>query len=293
MTSIQDVLARVQTTDIRPDSREEKKILEYLASVFLRDFPVGKQPYCLDANQATQYAETRALIWMKLWSKGRADQLEEDCRRARVSVASIDALKKHEYPLPFESHNHLLGAMRALAEAIKKDAPALGSDFKVIISGSGTTFYSENPNKPGKFFDQVARSGKQAGDIDMAIASDDVRKMQRHFGRPPNYLGCMWGSTLTLQAFPSLKDFYMRWGNNPHGALIGAGKKKYYDRDIGIVTFCLDWKDAAPYSRNWRKDYVYDAAQDKILPTGTKIGGGKLCRYGRWCTRCDCHHEHE
>lgn len=291
MSSFQGILQEVSSSSIRPGSQREKAILEILEGWFLQDFPVGRSPYRLTDVEAKYMASIRAMTWMKLFSKGRADQLKEDMRQAHVSHDSMLRMLNHECPLAFEGRRQLHSMMRAIAGAIKRDLGS--SDFKVIITGSGTTFYSENPRKQGHFFDREARSGSKAGDIDVGIACSDVRKIQQHFGNiRPNYLGgAMWGSNLTLQAFPSLQDFYMEWGNHPY-VRIGTGSQKRYNRDIGIVTYNLDWHEVAPYSRFWRKDYVYDAATDEIKESQSFSGGGKLCRYGRACTRPDCCYEH-
>merc|ERR1711941_194808 len=106
-----------------------------------------------------------------------------------------------------------------MARAIATDAPALDREFRLIITGSGTSFYSENPDKEGKFFDRDGSRGKQAGDIDVALACKDLRKIQQHFGTArPNYFGDgMWGASMTLSKFGSLRPhFYTKWGNHPY-----------------------------------------------------------------------------
>jgi hypothetical protein len=178
----------------------------------------------------------------------------------------MNALKTHQYPLPFKSHADFLGMLRAIARAIHNDCPELNKEFRLIIAGSGSTFYSENPSKQGKFFDKEGSYGKAAGDIDVALACKDLRKIQRHFGtrRPNMFDDAMWGSSCTLNNFPSLRHFYQEWGNHPY-VKIGEGNRKRYNRDIGILTFNFDWKDASTYSQWWVKDYVYDAKTDTIM----------------------------
>merc|ERR1712046_523933 len=101
------------------------------------------------------------------------------------------------------------------------------------------------------------------GDIDVAIACNDLTQIKQHFGsKSPKYFG-MWGTSATLEKFPSLRDFFMTWGNHPYED-IGAGNKKRFNRDIGIVTLSFDSKLASTHSKWWVKDFVYDAAIDNM-----------------------------
>jgi hypothetical protein len=191
--------------------------MEKIKQEFLADFRVGQPPYNYTAAQAQNLASIRALVWWTLHSKNKSAQLQADQRRAGVSDASMRALKAHQYPLPFQSRDALLSMCRAIRKAIQKDAPALGSDFKLIVSGTGTHFYSENPDKPGHHFDKNA---SDPSDIDVALAFRDLNKTLQHFGsapfNDPKFGSIQWGASATLRAFPSLKDFYKTFGEHPY-----------------------------------------------------------------------------
>jgi hypothetical protein len=182
--------------------------------------------------------------------------------------------------------------LRDIAKSISRDAPTLGRGLKLILSGSCTTFYSENPSKAGKFFDKEARQGPKAGDIDVAIVCRDPQKLEQHFGGPPTNRFGTWGSNSTMKAFPSLRDIYKTWGNHPFLKLY-VDNPKYFNRDIGIVTLSFDWHKASTYSRWWKRSYMFDPSIDDIkVPRTSLVGGGMLCPYGSACTRRDCFCEH-
>jgi hypothetical protein len=246
------------------DSTRESAILEKLKQLFLADFSVGQAPYNYTAEKAQKMASIRALAWWTLYSKNKSGQLQADQSRAGVSDASMRALKAHQYPLPFKSRNDLLSMCRAIRTAIQKDAPDLGSDVKILVSGSGGMFYSENPDKPGHHFD---KNPSDLSDIDVALAFRDLNKALQHFGSPPyspKFGSIQWGASATLGAFPSLKDFYNTFGEHPYSR-IGDRHNKIYKREIGIVTLNFNWHLSSTSSKHWAKDYVYDAATDTIL----------------------------
>jgi len=247
------------------DSRRESELLERLKQKFLEDFPVGQAPYYYTAEKAQKFAHDRALAWWKLYSKNKSGQLQADQSRAIVSDASMRALQAHEYPLPFKSRNDLISMCRAIRAAIQKDAPALGSGLKIIVSGSGTCFYSENPDKPGHHFD---RNASDLSDIDVALGFRDLDKVLQHVGKQPfndpKFGSIQWGASATLKAFPSLKEVYNTFGEHPYQK-IGNPNQKIYKREIGIITLNFNWKLSSTCSKQWAKDYVYDAATDAIL----------------------------
>jgi len=238
--------------------------LEKLKHLFLADFKVGKFPYKYTAAQAQKLAGIRALAYWTLHSESTRGQLHADQRRAGVSDESMCALKAHQYPLPFKSRDDLLSMFRAIRKAIQTDAPALSSNFKIIVCGSGTVFYSENPKKPGHHFD---KNPSDPSDIDVALAFPDLNKVLQHFGSKPSspsFGDKAWGADPTLCAFPSLKDFYKTFGDHPYQK-IGDRSHKIYKREIGIVTYNFNWHQSSTSSARWAKDYVYDAATDAIL----------------------------
>jgi len=262
VSPIRDLVAGVNGKSV--DSTRESEILEKLKQEFLADFRVGQPPYNYTATQAQNLANIRAWVWWTLHSKNKSAQLQADQRRAGVSDTSMRALKAHQYPLPFKSRDDLLAMLRAIRKAIQKDAPALSSNFKIIVCGSGTVFYSENPKKPGHHFD---KNPSDPSDIDVALAFPDLNKVLQHFGSKPSspsFGDKAWGADPTLRAFPSLQDFYKTFGDHPYQK-IGDRNQKIYKREIGIVTYNFNWHQSSTSSARWAKDYVYDAATDAIL----------------------------
>ena len=114
----------------------------------------------------------------------RKGNILQDLQTANVSLNDYNKMVIKEKPLGFSDKDEYIRCMEDLMRAIDKSLKGyidskisnLGEKinlnqqvdqkklYKLILTGTSTTFYSENPQKPGNYFDNNKKS-----DIDIAV----------------------------------------------------------------------------------------------------------------------------
>jgi hypothetical protein len=109
-------------------------------------------------------------------------QLMKDARAAGVDDANLQAMLNREKPLSFKSKEQFQQFQREFGEAARADG--FDGPMDVSMSGSSTSFYSNNPKKPGHFFDRDPvknplahdKPGAQfeVSDVDLSVKSKSL-----------------------------------------------------------------------------------------------------------------------
>jgi len=231
---------------------------DFLVAEFLGDF----KPKIWPEDKRHKLARIRMNTWWRLFAKDAAGKRQAHQRQAGVTDSSMEAIRLHRYPLGMSSRQQLLDFFRDIRKAIGTDS----GPFYLILTGSSTTFYSENPDKQDgdkeHYFD---KDPKNPGDYDVSLVFKDLNSFRTKFSSPPTVkFGEYWGATQTYRAFPALQEFYSKWANHPYVG-IGNPSSKVFKRDVGIITLNYNWHDAGTACKWWKKDYVYDSVKDTVL----------------------------
>lgn len=241
---------------------EEAKVEAYLVKQHFKQDFVKRFP----TPQAEALAKHRAKVYMWLFSRKYEAYRISALAQASIEKAALLNIIYHRCPLGMETWQ-MLGMFRGLARCI----PAKFGAFKIILTGSSTTFFSENPDKPGHFFDKNrlvpdAKGKQDLGDYDLAIAFADRSHFIAHAGEPPDTpYGPAWLPSKSVKVL-DLVEFYRVWGNHPFDKKLGGTiSQKHFNRDIGIVILGYSWTEAGTACNFWKKDFVYDSIQDKVL----------------------------
>jgi hypothetical protein len=246
--------------EVRNDLSDEDKASykEFLVSQFLGDF----KPKIWPEDTRRKLARIRMNTWWRLFAKDAAEKRQAHQKQAGVANDSMQAIRLHQYPLGMSSRHQLLDFFRDIRKAIGTDS----GPFSLILTGSSTTFYSENPDKQDgdkeHYFD---KDPKNPGDYDVSLVFKDLTAFRTKFSHPPTVkFGEFWGASQTYTAFPALQEFYSKWANHPY-VRIGDPSRKIFKRDVGIITLNYNWHDAGTACKWWKKDFVYDSVKDTVL----------------------------
>ena len=132
--------------------------------------------------------------------------LDSSLNQAGVSKARFNAMLNKEYPLAFENADQYKQFQKELNDVM--NSSGLGQ-ARADITGSSTTFFSENPNKTlGHHFDADGLS-----DVDIMISGESVPTLMNKGGvktahpTQPNH----FGEKRTHRVFPELDQFAARW----------------------------------------------------------------------------------
>lgn len=242
---------------------QAREIRKYLAKQFAWDF----DSRFFDKDTRHRLANIRASIWWRLFSPSQSGTRWKDLRQAKISKWALRNIRHHICPLGFKSRKQLGEMMMDL----HKQIPAKWGPHKIVLAGSSTMFYSENPKKtiPEKniwhWFDKV-----KSGDYDLAISFDDPKKVRADLPKPSSaQWGEYWGTTKATEAL-HLRRFYSKWGHHPFKKFPRA--KTILDRDVGLLILNYDYANSGTRCSFWKKDYVWDSkTRDFIKP-----------KYGVW-----------
>jgi len=240
----------VMNSDLSDEQIED--IRGHLHHKFLPDFSF------LDPCNQEKLAWMRAEVWLRIYAKN----YQADRKKLKdLGDDDIEKIRYHQCPVGMKQHQ-----MMAMFGHIAKCVPKECGPFKIILTGSSTTIWSENPEKKGvsglHYFD---KAGHGDSDFDFALSFGDQDQLRQTIGQPAmGKFGEYWGSSQTVGKFPELKSFYEKWGKHPYiQDLRGQGKK--FNRDIGIVILGYSWHNAGTASKFWKRDFVYDPATGKLV----------------------------
>jgi hypothetical protein len=133
--------------------------------------------------------------------------LPRDMARAHVSTAQLEQMRKHLCPLGFQDPRQYQAFRRALREHLH--AAGL-DDVDVGLTGTASTFYSENPSKPsGHFFDE---EGPFTSDIDMNLSGPSVLRKIRDAGKKPHpTIPSIYRTRDVYDVYPEILEFSRKW----------------------------------------------------------------------------------
>lgn len=135
----------------------------------------------------------------------RSTLFVRDLQSSGTAMQRIAWMDTKRCPLSFDHPTQYQKFQGELASLLK--GLDLG-DATVVLTGTATTFYSENPSKPlGHFFDQLPN---EPGDLDLGVGSDRLVERMRASGQKPT--GTLWGMEKTVSVVTELQTFAARWG---------------------------------------------------------------------------------
>jgi len=239
----------VMNSDLSDEQIED--IRGHLHHKFLPDFSF------LDPCNQEKLAWMRAEVWLRIYAKN----YQADRKKLKdLGDDDIEKIRYHQCPVGMKQ-NQLMTMFGHIAQCVPEEC----GPFNIILTGSSTTIWSENPDKFGgsdlHYFDKN-RPG--ASDFNFALSFGDQDKLRRKIGQPAKTkFGEHWNCYRTVDKFPELKSFYKKWGNHPYIQDL-RGQNKMFDRDIGIIILGYSWHRAGTASKFWESDFVYDPATGEI-----------------------------
>jgi len=230
-----------------------------------------------DDKRKQMLSSVRAQVWLLIFSKNRAAARQKCQKQAGFDNDAVNNLRYHVCALGFRNSEHMTELFHDIASCIPKEA----GPFHIILTGSATTLFSENPEKAAgshlHFFD---KSGTNTGDYDLAISFHNQSQANKVFGAPPDSpYGPVWGSSQTVRKI-NFEPVYGKWGNHPYDKDLGGKGRKIFNRDIGIIILGYSWHLAGTACTFWKKDFVYDSEKRSIIRPHTGIFHKKICRAG-------------
>lgn len=165
---------------------------------------------------ARQTATDEAFVQNQLRNMERlsdTEQLARDMRHAGVSEEAIQAMLRRERPLCFADGAQWESFRSELETALRQDG--FEGTIDLGLSGTSTSFYSNNPSKPGHYYDRLAGQGDLA-DIDININGPQVSQRLRELQSPQNqryniFKTDEWVEVLTDNGLTAVANFKRRW----------------------------------------------------------------------------------
>lgn len=205
-----------------------------------------------------ELAEIRAEVWLRIYAKN----YEAERKKLKdLGDDHIENIRFHQCPVGMKK-NKLMEMFRDIALCVPEEC----GPYKIILTGSATTIWSENPDKKrGSDFHYFDKKGPGKSDFDVSLSFGDQDKLRQKIGQPAKEkFGEFWNTIRTVDKFPKLERFYNKWGNHPWIQDL-KGKGKIFDRDIGIVILGYSWDSAGTASKFWTRDFVYDPATGELV----------------------------
>lgn len=167
-------------------------------------------------------------------------RLRQDLKKAKVSTDQYNAMINKDCPLGFNKKQYT-NFCEELYEAVKKGCishvPEIKPLFRLVLSGTSTTFYSENPTKENHFFD---KDGKYESDIDVAVQfTDDTYRNNfisktKHLESYPSSLPWQHYGQKACVSILNLQAFHEKWGPNNYQTDIDKRRTRL-QRSVGII----------------------------------------------------------
>lgn len=184
----------------------------------------------------------------------KPETLKKDLKDANVTLEQFNAMINKNRPLAFTTTAEYNDFGRELHKAVAEGCIPIVPDitpppFRLVISGTSTSFYSENPGKQGHFFDKPGAEGDKS-DIDVAIQFTDDSYREKFVFNTKNreehpsqseYLRKQQYSQSDTSTILKLNEFHAKWGPNDFQF---KNKKipinsTILKRCVGVVTFKL------------------------------------------------------
>lgn len=245
----------------KPNLLQSREIRAILVKKFAWDFNANK----FDKETRYRLATLRAAIWWRLFSSSVVSKRWTDLNQAKIGKAAFHNLKHHICPLGFKSRQQLACLMQDLHRLI----PQAWGPHTIVLAGSSTTFYSENPTKTkpdDSLFHYFDKNGPFTGDYDLAISFDNPSVAAASLGKPSlGDWGSFWGTSAVTSVL-DLKTFYAKWGHHPFKKFLKS-PTTILKRDIGILILNYSYNESGTRCSFWKKDYVWSSSiQDFIKP---------------------------
>lgn len=155
--------------------------------------PTPFRPTWLTGNQRKDQQAS------KLWLSGK---VYRDAAKVKIDPARLQAMAQQSVPLSFANRKQFETFKQELAAALKKDGIP---DSLIGLSGTSTTFYSDNPTKPLDYhFDA---KGPNTSDVDLFIRGPGIAKRLK--GAQMNKGN--YTNASVRHACPNLAAFAKKW----------------------------------------------------------------------------------
>ncbi|MGI4815009.1 MAG: hypothetical protein ACRYG5_11050 [Janthinobacterium lividum] len=158
--------------------------------------------YLVNQDQLAQRAEEN----QQLWQSPRAAR---DLAHAGIDAERIVLMRSKQLPLGFSDVAQYRQFKQELDAALRAENLV---DATLSLSGTATTFYSDNPGKPlGHYWDDGVL---EPSDFDMAISSETLATRLCSAGISVDKVFQVFGTSEIYAAYPALGEFTSKWSES-------------------------------------------------------------------------------
>ncbi len=138
--------------------------------------------------------------------------LAGDMARGHISAQQIEWMRQRLCPLGFENPHQYQQFRRELLEVLHRGGL---EGVHVGLTGTSTTFYSENPRKPiGHFFDENAA---EPADLDLNLSGAPILKRMQSAGKKAHpVIPDIYRSRDVSEVFPAIHELAEKWSRILH-----------------------------------------------------------------------------
>merc|ERR1711953_1194126 len=198
-----ELVKKVMNSDL--SGEQIGKIRTQLQHKFLPDFKIFE-----DEKKEQELARMRTEVLLRIYAKNY--QADRD-KLQGLGDDDIEKIRYHQCPVGMKK-----AQMMEMFRDIAKCVPDECGPYQIVLTGSSTTIWSENPDKKsGSDLHYFDKNKPGDSDFDFSLSFGDQDSLRKKIGQPvKGKFGECWGSVQAVKQFPKLKAFYNKWGNHPH-----------------------------------------------------------------------------